>query len=561
MRRNFSLFILVLTLTIFSSNVFAADSDPMGVVMSEHGNLNTFMELITVAGLEEYAAGKGNYTIVAPSDDAFWTMNGAELANLKTNPNEARRFVLYHSLHGRFGAKELRERPVVESVLGPDVVLEPSDPIRVNNRANLIENDILANNAIIHVADRPLDLNDIPKPPPPPPPAEGDEAPPAEDGAPAEPAVDEKPPWYVEPQPQSGASFGTPHENPAYVDGGVVEYWSGIQADSSSCKGMTWVVLRQFDGMTEVGADRQTNPYRGDTGCNEQRGLMCMERNMQPPIRGDFAENWSFGRVQATVPIPGTRLLSREHGNAICRNTFGHTYRMAEFHDGGLGNGVGASSGFKFWAFGGLEPGQRFWVAISDQAANPWNSYQPKTAPVIKTWVEQIEWVGQDSAFVGSGHMMPQEGLRASRTSCQGTTWVIHRQFNGLIQVGADRITNPYKGDTNCDKSYPVLCINVQGYTSPMNENGANFNHGWSGGNVDITYPYTGHQINSRDKANAKCHEHFGGGWRMASFHDGSLGTEGTDGWKFWAYGGLNTGRRFWVAVNDQPANPWNFTD
>lgn len=53
------------------------------------------------------------------------------------------------------------------------------------------------------------------------------------------------------------------------------------------------------------------------------------------------------------------------------------------------------------------------------------------------------------------------------------------------------------------------------------------------------------------------CVSSFGNGWRMAEFHDGSLGSQGV-GWALWAYGNLTTGQRFWVANNDQWANPWN---
>ena len=546
---------LLVALFFIATTVFAADSDPMGVVMSEEEQLSTFVELIAVADLTGFANGQGNFTVLAPTNAAFDAMEWNELDALKTNANEARKFVLYHTLNGRFGSAELSGKGTVESVLGPNVLIDPGNPIRVNRSANIIQTDLESTNAVIHIIDAGLDPDSIPQPPPPEEaPAEGEDAPPAEE-------EEEKPPWYVEPQPVSDAVLGQPGDNPAFVSGGYIDYRSGVLADSSSCKGMTWVVLRQMNGVTEVGADRMTNPYRGDTSCNEFRQLLCFERNMHQPPSSDYSDGWAFGTARATVAIPGTRLQTRGHGDAICQNTFGHTYRMAEFHDAALGGGVGGQSGWKFWAYGGLGPGQRFWVAISDQAANPWNSYQPPHSAAINTWVDQILWAGQDPAFVGSGHMMPGEGLAASRSVCQGTTWVIHRQFDGLLQVGADRISNPYKGDQNCDQRFPVLCVKVQGHGIPANTNNANFNHGWSGAEIGTTYPLSGHDINTRDKANNACREAFGGGWRMATHHDGALGTEGTDGWKFWGYGGLPTGRRFWVAVNDQPANPWNFTE
>jgi hypothetical protein len=38
----------------------------------------------------------------------------------------------------------------------------------------------------------------------------------------------------------------------------------------------------------------------------------------------------------------------------------------------------------------------------------------------------------------------------------------------------------------------------------------------------------------------------------MAEFHDGG------GGWSYWGFGNIQIGRRFWVAINDQNANPWN---
>jgi hypothetical protein len=38
----------------------------------------------------------------------------------------------------------------------------------------------------------------------------------------------------------------------------------------------------------------------------------------------------------------------------------------------------------------------------------------------------------------------------------------------------------------------------------------------------------------------------------MGEFHDGN------GGWTWWGRGSINSTTRFWVAINDQPANPWN---
>ena len=157
--------------------------------------------------------------------------------------------------------------------------------------------------------------------------------------------------------------------------------------------------------------------------------------------------------------------------------------------------------------------------------------------------------------------MNRNEGFSHGRGFCKGTTWVLLRQFtNGLAQVGGDTGTNPYVGDRPCEEHYPILCINVVGYGAPPPSNGYDYSHNWSGGAVQRTpAEYTGHDIGSRRDANRLCKAHFGNGYRMATHHDGALGTTGNGGWEFWGFaGGLHSGLRYWIAVNDQNSNPWN---
>jgi hypothetical protein len=521
-------------------------------------NTSTFVELISIAGLDGFVNGQGNYTALVPTNAAFANLPAGDLAKIKENPNSAREIVLYHMLNARHGSAAMRSLTSEKTVLGPSVLIEPYAVIRIDGRAQMIRTDVEAANAVIHLLDGVLDPANGPIAAPPPPPPSSDGSSQQGDPADAPAPVPTKPPGWVEPQAQSDASIGVPTDNPAFLDGGYQEYWSGVMADSSTCKGMSWTLLQQGGGVTRIGSDRKTNPWRGDTNCGESLSLLCIDQNFQGWPASDYSEGWAYGRVDATVPIPGTRLRTRGAADNICKQTFGDQYRMAEFHDGAAGVAIGNYSGWDFWAFGGVNPGQRFWVANNDQPANPWDSIQPRESIELNLWATPVNWPGEDPAFVFGLHMMPEKGKSAPRSECMGMTWVIHRQFNGLIQVGVDNKSNPYRGDTNCNQRLPVLCIKVQGYSVPTSQKGIYFNQGWSGANVNTTYPFSGHEINTRDKANGKCREAFGGGWRMAEFHDGALGQLGTDGWRFWAYGGLPVGRRMWVSINDQPANPWN---
>ncbi|MER6363290.1 hypothetical protein [Kitasatospora sp. NPDC001527] len=142
----------------------------------------------------------------------------------------------------------------------------------------------------------------------------------------------------------------------------------GQTAPTEGHSGMTWRVLEQrSDNIVHVGSDSRTNPYKGDTYPSTELPVLCRYRDGRAapswlPLSSTDA--WAWGEVKLTPPIAGSELTSRARGDEICASSLGGTnWRMAEFHNGG---------GWSFWANGTL-PNVRFWTAIDDQPANPWD--------------------------------------------------------------------------------------------------------------------------------------------------------------------------------------------
>lgn len=132
-----------------------------------------------------------------------------------------------------------------------------------------------------------------------------------------------------------------------------------------------------------VGADDRTNTYGGDTPTSTPLPVLCLRPAGLPDPGlsgvdrtpgGSLRRRWSGAEVALTEPLAGWALTSREVADQQCASRFGAGWRMAEFHDGGRG------AGFDFWALAtpsatqGDFASSRFWVAISDQQANPWSS-------------------------------------------------------------------------------------------------------------------------------------------------------------------------------------------
>jgi len=161
-------------------------------------------------------------------------------------------------------------------------------------------------------------------------------------------------------------------------------------------KALTWAIRQNFTSVNGnfyvlFGHGEGSNAYVGDTSINERRSLLCVRRlpgdsGQAPPDLppssitpgGADMDTWSKKAVMIIPNVLGSSLESRAIADRKCRRVgremHGITnFRMAEFHDG-----TGRLPGWSFWAqafdpISGLNLQGRFWVAIDDQPANPWN--------------------------------------------------------------------------------------------------------------------------------------------------------------------------------------------
>jgi hypothetical protein len=133
-----------------------------------------------------------------------------------------------------------------------------------------------------------------------------------------------------------------------------------------------------------------------------------------------------------------------------------------------------------------------------------------------------------------------------------GMTWakIAHTAANGVDHVGCQGC-NAYSGDTACSTALPLLCIRPDGAPVPAGVT-VDFNDGWIGGNIGLSAPVRGDQLVSLANADLICQNAFGPGYQMAEFHHPS------GGWSWSSRGNVDPATRFWVSINDQPANCWN---
>ncbi|MBC3839347.1 flagellar hook-length control protein [Streptacidiphilus sp. 4-A2] len=168
----------------------------------------------------------------------------------------------------------------------------------------------------------------------------------------------------------------------AVVAGGLVATGGSVQAatvhpDTATHAGMTWTVAtQQSNGEVHVSYDATTNAYQGDTPATAVLPVLCLVANNAPApadITPGFYAGWAEGWVGLTPAVSGTTLTSEATADALCASDFGTGAKEAEFHAGHYGTGLTSTGGWSFWAYGTIPTGVRFWVAIDDQQANPWD--------------------------------------------------------------------------------------------------------------------------------------------------------------------------------------------
>jgi hypothetical protein len=144
------------------------------------------------------------------------------------------------------------------------------------------------------------------------------------------------------------------------------------------------------------------------------------------------------------------------------------------------------------------------------------------------------------------------------KAGARGLTWNNMRHeglADGYSAVGCHGKweCNAYQGNAACTESMPLLCIRKDStITAPPKTPELNVIYWtWASGEVKSVPGVSGTRLTSVNAANAICSNAFGEGWKMAEHHDGW-------GWGFVAKGTLEIEQRFWVWINDQPANCWN---
>jgi uncharacterized surface protein with fasciclin (FAS1) repeats len=115
------------------------------------GQFKTLVKLAREAGLAGTLAGKGPFTVFAPTDAAFAKLPRATVAALEHNRAKLRAVLLYHVLKGKITAAQLVKRHSVKTLNGQSLKVRVKNGVVTVGGVRVIKTNIAASNGVIHV--------------------------------------------------------------------------------------------------------------------------------------------------------------------------------------------------------------------------------------------------------------------------------------------------------------------------------------------------------------------------------------------------------------------------
>lgn len=136
-----------------TTEAVADDGDMMTIaeIAVNAGNFTTLVSALQATGLVNTFAMPGNYTVFAPTDDAF-----AALGDIELTQDELRAILLYHVVNDRLSRDQLATDDLVPTLSGGRPLFINRDGAQIVNisGARVLMYDIQASNGVIHVIDR-----------------------------------------------------------------------------------------------------------------------------------------------------------------------------------------------------------------------------------------------------------------------------------------------------------------------------------------------------------------------------------------------------------------------
>lgn len=143
--------------TVSAENEMGSDLNIVALAQYNQ-NLSTFFELIRNADLTIMLESPGNYTVFAPTNEAFDALPTGTLEILKDPVNKAEltRIIRAHIIEEKMLAAALKNNTALATAIGENVQVSVNNGVIVVGDARIIKEDIDASNGVVHIIDKVL---------------------------------------------------------------------------------------------------------------------------------------------------------------------------------------------------------------------------------------------------------------------------------------------------------------------------------------------------------------------------------------------------------------------
>ena len=148
---------LMLFILLSSTAIAMAGGHMKNLVETAAGNdaFKTLVAAVKAAGLVETLAGKGPFTVFAPTNEAFAKLPEGTVESLLKPENKDKLIsvLTYHVVPGKIMSKDIKPSQMVKTVNGQQVSIKLSYGKVSVDGATVTAADVEADNGVIHVID------------------------------------------------------------------------------------------------------------------------------------------------------------------------------------------------------------------------------------------------------------------------------------------------------------------------------------------------------------------------------------------------------------------------
>lgn len=131
-------------------------SDKLNLIetLAHEQKWSTFSRILASTGADAWINGDGEFTVFAPTNDAFGKIPDAKMTELLNEPNQAmlKSLISYHILKGKLQSANFTAKANRDAVTGEVLTFTESDGLKING-ARIQARNIEATNGVIHQID------------------------------------------------------------------------------------------------------------------------------------------------------------------------------------------------------------------------------------------------------------------------------------------------------------------------------------------------------------------------------------------------------------------------